>query len=119
MLAVPPWFENTVIGNDALDVSGARPDSLADLPHFRMPATAGSNVFNFAVGLVELAESQPAFGGSDVQQIMGIKRTLPAANLFHRCQLKGKNRYANGVFTPYGSCRSSGAEKTKTTNRLA
>src|SRR5437773_11900409 len=108
MLAVPPWFENTVIGNDALDISRAGADSVADLPHFRMPATARADVLNFTVGFVELAEGQPAFGGFDVQQIMGIKRTPPAANLVHRCQPNGKNRYANGVFTPYGSCRSSG-----------
>src|SRR2546430_1589073 len=86
MLAVPPWFEKTGIGNDALDVARAGADALTDLLHFRMPTAARADVLNFAVGFVELAESQPAFGGSDVQQIMGIKRTLPAANLFHRCQ---------------------------------
>src|SRR2546423_5888427 len=100
MIDIPAWFEDAVVGDDAFDVARAGADALADLLYFGMPTAAGADVLDFAVGLVELAEGQPAFGGPDVQQIMGIKRTLPAVNLFHRSQGTGKQGQANGVFTP-------------------
>src|SRR5437870_2774984 len=101
MIAIPIWLENAVISDDGSDVARAGANAFGHLPYFGMPATAGPDVLNFAIGLVEFAQGKPAFCGSDVQQIMGIQRTLPAANLFHLFQGKGKGRFANGVFTPY------------------
>ena len=54
-----------------------------------MAATAGPNVFHFAICFVEVAERKPAFSSSDVQQIVCVKWTpLSVLNLFHRSQIK-------------------------------
>ena len=72
MIIVPARFENAVVRDDALNMTRARPDSLAELPHFGMAATPRSNVLNLAGCFVEIAEREPAFSSSDVQQIMRI-----------------------------------------------